>query len=162
MRKIAISAAFGVVVLWLAAILGAVTRAANPPNVPADLSRPYDPVTLSGENLAGLLGAPVSDVFFYRYSGETASQIPLQIDERNPEGAFIPFEDGIVDANDVLVFMADDAGEGVFSPTLMVNGSPLAALHQIGVTNPADGTRAWVYVFRSAVLTPTLTALLTS
>lgn len=152
MRKLAIAA----IVLWLAVAWSLVTRATTPPNVPADLNRPYDPITLSGENLTGLLGAPVSEVFFYRYSGNTASQIPLQIDERNPEGAFVPFEDGIVDANDVLVFMANDAGEGVFSPTVMVNGTPLNALHQIGITNPADGTRAWVYAFRSAVLTSTV------
>jgi hypothetical protein len=58
-------------------------------------------------------------------------------DDQDPKGK------ALLDANDVLVFMADDLGD---------RGSGVhAALHadlieEIEITDPADGTRAWAYV----------------
>jgi hypothetical protein len=59
------------------------------------------------------------------------------VDDQDPKGK------ALLDANDVLVFMADDLG---------ARGSKVhAALHsdlveEIEITDPADGTRAWAYV----------------
>jgi hypothetical protein len=59
------------------------------------------------------------------------------VDDQDPKGK------SLLDANDVLVFMADDLGD---------RGSDVrAALHaglveEIVITDPAEGTRAWAYV----------------
>ena len=133
------------------------SRAQNVSNVPANLNRPYDPVLLDGAMLPGLIGVPITNIFLYRFEAQTTSQIPVQIDECNNDGRFVVYEDGLLDENDVLTFMAVDAGDGVFSPTLNVGGNPLPAEHQITLTAPDDGTRAWVYLFQSAILTSTVT-----
>jgi hypothetical protein len=58
-------------------------------------------------------------------------------DDQDPKG------NALLDANDVLVFMADDLGD---------RGSNVHAalqsdlVEEIGITDPADGTRAWAYI----------------
>ena len=129
--------------------------------VPLSLDRPHDPVVVPGEALPGLSGVPLDEVFVYAYQTVlTPVQIPAQIDERTADGVYVPLEDGRLDANDELVFMAADAGGWVLSPTLKLGETSLAPAAVVTLTDPLGG-EGWVYLYRSAALTPTVTRYVT-
>ncbi len=106
----------GAISLGLALILGlAVTGAPAQaqPNVPSaglSTARAEDPVEVVGSALPDLAGAPIAELALYAFNGSTWAPIPFQIDERDGSNTYVASEDGLLDANDVLVFMARDAG----------------------------------------------------
>ena len=54
----------------------------------------------------------LEELFAYAYGSGTWHQIPFQFDEVEPIGnTYVVTEDGYLDANDELAFMALDAGE---------------------------------------------------
>jgi hypothetical protein len=122
------------------------------------LARQHAPVVITGGLLANLIGSPVDEIFVYAYQGTTATQIPFQIDERNGEGMYVPVEDGQLDDNDELVFMAMDGGSQVDNPSLDVGDTSITPTYVITLTDPISDTRAWTYVFCSAALSRTFTA----
>ena len=102
--------------LGLALLLGLTVTGspaqAHPTAPAADLSalRPEDPVEVPGSALPDLAGAPIADLALYAFDGSAWSPIPFQIDERDGANTYVANEDGLLDANDVLVFMARDLG----------------------------------------------------
>jgi hypothetical protein len=113
-------------------------------------------VILTGDQVAGLDGAAADDVFAYAYYSDTWEQIPLQVDEVDATGVYT-FENGLLDTNDELVFMAGDLGEQADPLDWLDNPDARSHLrYEIEVSNPLSPTEyGWVYLYRSATLTAT-------
>jgi hypothetical protein len=125
---------------------------------PPSLARQHDPVVITGGLLSDLTGNPLHDIFVYAYRGTALAQIPFQIDERDGSGTYVPVEDGHLDDNDELVFMAVDGGGWVDRPSLDVGGTSITPTYVITLTDLLSHTHAWAYVFRSDALTDSVTA----
>jgi hypothetical protein len=126
--------------------------------IPPSLARQHDPVVITGGLLSDLTGFPLHDIFVYAYQGPALAQIPFQIDERDGSGTYVPVEDGHLDDNDELVFMAMDGGGWVDDPSLDAGGASITPTYVITLADPLSNTHAWVYVFRSDALTYSVTA----
>jgi hypothetical protein len=125
---------------------------------PPSLARQHDPVVITGGLLSDLTGTPLHDVFVYAYRGTALAQIPFQIDERDGSGTYVPVEDGHLDDNDELVFMAMDGGGWVDNPSLDVGSASITPTYVITLTDPLSNTYAWAYVFHSGDITYSVTA----
>ncbi len=130
----------------------AADRAAGPGNQAlAVLSRGDEPIILEGSALPTFLGVDVDDLALFSFDGTVWTPIPYQIDEVNITGTIVPEEDGILDANDQVVFMAGDADMMTPSNAWWAFPSSTAlydryALHIIDPINA--GEQGWVYVYR--------------
>jgi hypothetical protein len=113
-------------------------------------ARALEPVIVTG--LTNYHGVPTSEICVYRYSGSEWEQIPFQIDEKDATGQYVASEDGILDANDELVFMASDLG--VFSTVLISDTVNVETpWYRVSVSNPLDPTASgWVYIVRSSTI----------
>jgi hypothetical protein len=125
---------------------------------PPSLARQHDPVVITGGLISDLAGNPLHDIFVYAYRGTALAQIPFQIDERDGNGTYVPAEDGHLDDNDELVFMAMDGGSWVDNPSLDVGGTFITPTYVITLTDPLSNTHAWAYVFHSGDITCSVTA----
>ncbi len=125
----------------------------------ANLSRDLEPVIVMGVDLSGLDGVPLAELFLYKYDSAAGwQQIPFQIDEKGSidGGApdyFVP-DDGLLDADDELSFMAKDGGDLAANSWIEDPASQTFGRYQIEVSNPlAAGEANWVYLYRSSSLT---------
>jgi hypothetical protein len=109
---------------------------------PPSLACQHDPVVITGGLLSDLTGDPLHDIFVYAYRGTALAQIPFQIDERDGSGTYVPVEDGHLDDNDELVFMAMDAGGWVDDPSLDVGSASITPTYVITLTDPFSLTHA--------------------
>lgn len=124
------------------------------PGAPASLTRTLDPVVLSGEQAPAWQGVALDQLFLYAYHpGGGWEQIPWQFDEKR-DGVYVSNEDGRLDGDDELAFMARDCGDQ--APPSQWIGDADARNHrryEITVTNPLHaGERCWVYLYRSSTL----------
>ena len=71
---------------------------------------------------------------------------------------YVAVEDGQLDENDELVFMAIDGGGWVDNPSLDAGGTVITPTYVITLTDPISNTHAWAYVFCSAALSRTFSA----
>jgi hypothetical protein len=163
-REIVLAAAGGTAVLvWL--LLGLqgfsseVTAApvAAPESAPAvALNRPEDPIVVTGANLAAFDGQSIDELKLYTFDGNDWLPIPFQIDERANDitGTYVIFEDGLLDDNDELVFMAKDtgplAGAGDWPSDTMALMNPRVMVAASDPLSPGD--MGWAYLFRSTTL----------
>ncbi len=124
------------------------------------LDRDLEPVIITGTAISAFAGAPVDQLFVYAYTDGIWTQIPAQVDEVTATGAYTTTEDGLLDANDEVVFMAMDLGDQAVGMVPTADGQPISALwYEIEVTDPISPTRkGWAYLVHSSVLTPTFTA----
>jgi hypothetical protein len=120
------------------------------------LNRPEDPVVVAGADLAAFDGESIDELRLYAFDGSDWSPIPFQIDERLNDitGTYVISEDGLLDANDELVFMAKDAGveagTGDWPSDTMALSNPRV---QVNVNDPlSPGDMGWAYLFRSTTL----------
>lgn len=145
--------------LWMLRVLSgpALARSDLAP-VPPSLARQHAPVVIVGGLLSDLTGNPLDEIFVYAYQGTTPTQIPFQIDERETSGMYVALEDGQLDDDDELVFMAIDGGGWVDNPSLDVGGTPITPTYVITLTDPISNTHAWAYVFCSDGLSHTFSA----
>ncbi|MCB8950931.1 MAG: hypothetical protein H6650_02855 [Ardenticatenales bacterium] len=124
------------------------------PVVPASLQRDIDPLQVEGEIMPAFWGFPIDELALYKYDAGAWSPIPFQVDEVDASGAYVTFEDGLMDANDELVFMGGDAGSSVLNNNWPDDAaSKLHSRYVITATdplNPAD--QGWVYLYRSPTL----------
>ena len=127
---------------------------------PKTLDRNLEAVVVEGAAVSSLSGAPLAQLFIYSYTGSAlAGQIPLQIDEVTAGGAYTTTEDGLLDANDQLVFMAADLGDQrPATPTLTATLPISDTWFEIEVTDPTSGKQGWAYLVRSTILTPNVSA----
>ena len=105
-------ALFGVMVgVFMLAGVEAATAVA-----PTAIGRSHDPVIVPGADLPGFDQVPIDELRLYVFDGAAWQPIPMQIDERvvvSNTAVYTTFEDGLLDANDELVFMGHDAGAAV-------------------------------------------------
>ena len=131
------------------------------------LERPYEPVELRGDKLAGFYGYPVNEIFLYAWNDTTKSwrMMPFQIDERvyavDPydeehmrHSYFLP-DDGLLDVDDELVFMVADMGDR--APDMgWIDNPESKAFQRIelrAVDRENAALAAYAYLFRSATIT---------
>lgn len=157
-RLLAITAATTASLLLVLALV-TVHAGAEPSAVPQEpqntLTRQRDPVVVQGSSLAAFVGAPLEELFAYAYGSGTWHQIPFQFDEVEPIGnTYVVTEDGYLDANDELAFMALDAGEqapaGAWISDNLSTGYPRYELRVVDPLHPNE--QAWVYLYRSPSL----------
>lgn len=115
------------------------------------LTRDLEPVIVKGV----FPGVPVNQIFVYRANGSAWEQIPFQVDEVTASGSYTATEEGLMDANDEVVFMAKDLGnEGSASISASLPISP--TWYKVEVTDPlVPNQKGWAYIVRSAGLSVT-------
>lgn len=124
------------------------------PSASEKRGRYYEPVEVPGELFPAMLGAGNGELALFAWKEGTWRPVLFQVDERTPSGSFIlpkgpeangDEANGILDGQDLLVFMARDAKEkappGRFPP-----GS--AAAVPIELEDPDHGSLGWVYLAR--------------
>ncbi|HSN75539.1 MAG TPA: hypothetical protein VL334_10725 [Anaerolineae bacterium] len=140
--------------LLLLVALGAATATAEPVNT---LTRQRDVVVINGAALPALAGAPLDEIFVYRFDGAAWQQIPFQFDEVDPvSSSYVLTGDGALDPADELAFVAQDAGQQ--APAGQWITDPLSTAYpryELLVSDPVHpGETAWAYVYRSPTLSP--------
>jgi hypothetical protein len=121
-------------------------------------ARDYEPIVLTGSDVSKYLGLPVSQIFAYSYNqaGDTWTQLPLQIDEKDDSShVWVPTPNNILDANDEIVFMARDMGDQVPSTNQWIDDedSRNYERYEIIATDPnAGGSQAYLYFYVSSTL----------
>ncbi len=116
------------------------------------MDRFYDPVEFRSEMLEGLLGKKLSHLRLYSFVEGSFRQVPYQIDEWTEDGFLVmdqgldqngELANGILDGQDMLVFMARDAGDRV-SRGLWPQGAGQGI--EIEILDPATGGKGWCYL----------------
>jgi len=124
------------------------------------ISRFYDPVEFRSEILEGLLGKGISHVRLYSFVDGSFRMVPYQIDEWTEDGFMIldqgpdqngELANGNLDGQDMLVFMARDAGDRV-SRDLWPQGADQGV--EIEILDPATGGKGWVYLLHFSTAAP--------
>ncbi len=120
----------------------------------SSLQRELDPVVIVGGHMEAFRSVPVDELALYAYEGGGWLPIPFQIDEITVSGSYTTTEDGLLDENDELVFMAGDAGSSVSNLTWPDDAeSKLYSRYVITATDPLNlSDQGWVYLFRSTTL----------
>ncbi len=120
------------------------------------LTRPEDPIVVTGADLAAFDGELISELRLYTFDGADWNPIPFQIDERLNDitGTYVISEDGLLDANDELVFMAKDAGQQAgnseWPADMEAQGNPRV---QVTANDPLSPTEmGWAYLYQSTTL----------
>ncbi len=135
----------------------AIADVAGQANQAKTLDRDLEPVVVEGARVAALIGAPVEDLFVYTFTGNSLSgPIPVQVDEVTASGSYTTTEDGLLDANDEIVFMAMDLGDRPTDTTALTGTLTISdTWYEIEVTDPLSLTKkGWAYLVRSGTLTP--------
>jgi len=123
------------------------------------LSRGLDPVVITGDHLFDWDSVSLDHLFLYAYrqSSDTWEQIPWQFDEKHA-GVYVSAEDGELDADDELAFMARDCGDQAQASQWIADANARGhKRYEITVTDPLHaGERCWVYLYRSTTLHKTI------
>ena len=126
-----------------------------------NLNRPYEPVILTGKEFPDFSNntATLLQLFLYKYSGNTWTQIPFQFDEVEPDSltpanpTYFRRGDGKLDDQDELVFMTRDAGDKAPTNAWINDPSALTSQrYEIELTDPVNANKGYVYLFRSTTL----------
>ena len=157
-RRFALPLGIGLAAVWLV-IAGlstarAQSTASQAPLAVAAVDRPQDPVVVKGANFPAFSGVPLNELVLYTYGSGSWKPIPFQIDEVNITGTYVMSDDGLLDANDELVFMAGDTTTCVDTAWPTDGQSRLFPRYVISVTDTLNpGGKARVYLYRSNTLT---------
>ena len=136
----------------VAVALAAHAAVGAPAGSPALHGRERNVVQVEGSTLDSLQGLSIGELALLAHRGGAFEAIPFQIDERDPEGEWVlthgleagtDVDDGAVDANDLLLFMAADVGGRA------TTAPPARAGLELGVHDPITGARGWVYLVPS-------------
>ncbi len=126
-----------------------------------NLNRPYEPVILTGKEFPDFSNntATLSQLFLYKYSAGTWTQIPFQFDEVEPDSltpanpTYFRKGDGKLDDQDELAFMTRDAGDKAPTNAWINDPSALTSQrYEIELTDPVNANKGYVYLFRSTTL----------
>ncbi len=132
-----------------AVVLLAAARLAAAP-MPNAAFRFSDVISISGSDVTALNGTPITRLTVFACA-ESCHPIPFQVDERDALGRWAldqgpePNPDdspGVFDDNDVLFFMAADAGER----TQPMGFAGAARVAEIRIDDPLAGTIRWAYL----------------
>ena len=120
--------------------------------------RDHNAVHVEGAVLKALQGLQVGELALLAYGGERFEAIPFQVDERDSDGEWVlthgieaeaDVDGGALDANDLLVFMAADAGDK--APRAPPGRRPGLELR---IHDPLTGASGWVYLVHAPVDPP--------
>jgi hypothetical protein len=142
-------------VLFMAILWAANTGRAATPDIPAGTpARTQNPVTVQGVDLPAFAGVPLDELALYRYQDAAWAPVPFQFDEVTAGGIYTITEDGLLDGNDELVFVARDGGELVAAANWPDDAtSRLHPRQVITVSDPLGSENlGWFYLYRSATL----------
>lgn len=161
--------------LALGLVVAALGACAPPADPPGTVTRPSDPVVVTGSQVAPLLGVPAGDVVAFRYLGGSGwGQIPVQVDQRKvvelntvyhqPANTTRPVNvsvyadagtwtgpgSGIVEAADEIAFLATDAGGAAPSFSEPAGVVADSGVKLTATDGRAGGAQSFVYLFRQA------------
>lgn len=128
---------------------------------PRTIDRPETPVVIAGARLRRVAGAAIADLRLVRVDpGPPARlrQVPFQVDERTPEGAWAldlgderrrDSDDRHLDGNDELALRAGDAGARAApgGPFALEGKAPLDAV-ELELKDPLTAQTGWLYLLR--------------
>ncbi|MEM7032676.1 MAG: alkaline phosphatase D family protein [Chloroflexota bacterium] len=123
------------------------------------LDRKHDAIIIPGSDIGTFIGLPISELFVYSHTlTGWGAQIPMQIDEVTASGLYTSTEDGLLDANDELVFMASHIGNQSPEPLSLMKTLPIGSqMYEIEVVDPLDDTKkGWAYLVHSSQLVSTI------
>src|SRR5215813_15042445 len=147
--------------ILLALGLATSLRAAEPVPLGAcgPLDRPYDVVQLLGGQLRRLGNVPIARLGLLAFRNGHPAPIPFQVDERTggklalPEGPEPTHDDpaDVLDPDDLVVFMACDAGEQGSASALeaSLGAAGLAAWREIRIDDAFHHTAGFVYLINA-------------
>lgn len=121
---------------------------------PKTLDRNLEPVVVKGSHVRDLIGTSVGQLFVYTFTNSgLGGRIPIQVDEKDAGGSYVSSEDGVLDANDEIVFMAADVGSRATDTNLLENEPINETWYEILITDPVSPTKkGWAYLVRSSTL----------
>jgi uncharacterized repeat protein (TIGR01451 family) len=124
------------------------------------LGSTWEPVVVEANQLLDIIGTPVNstdvfsqdnDILVYAWDGssETWKQIPFQVDERNSStGSYgVNNSNGVMDGQDEIVFMAQDAGDRASLDEWVVGCD--APRYEVEIVDPDTSDKAWAYIYKS-------------
>ena len=109
-------------------------------------------MVLKGSQLPGFDGVAINQLFAYALQGGHWVQVPIQVDEVDAGGTF-RVEDGILDGNDEIVFMAKDGGIlADQSVWIEDDDSKQVPRYEIQITNPLSPSELnYIYIYSSTL-----------
>ena len=126
--------------------------------------RDYEPVVIQGNELSSFVGFPVDHIFAFSYDAvlDQWRMVPMQIDEKDDSThVWVPSElvNGVLDANDEIVFMARDMGDEVPDPYYWIDNPESREFerYEIIASDPMSGMQKYLYFFATSTLTDTTT-----
>jgi hypothetical protein len=118
------------------------------------IGRRHEHVELRTSELRKLAHTPLDQVGVLAMRAGTLDPIPFQIDERQGRMIAMPDGDepsvdarpGVLDPDDVLVFLPCDAGQRVTPETLAARVPGLSTWREVQLDDPIDASRGFAYV----------------
>ena len=115
------------------------------------IDRPYDPVEVPASTLPGVKGTKIARLAVFAFRGGHERPIPFQVDQRNGRKLALPegkeptraAHPGVVGPDDLLVFMACDAGEHAAPADVAQLG---ALAREIHLDDPIDHRSGYAYL----------------
>jgi len=123
---------------------------------PRTLDRDPDYVIVRGALLGDLLGRDIRTLRLHASRAGRLAPIPFQIDERDPQGRLVcplgrkperDVDNGLLDENDELVFMASDSGDRI-APA--ARPADWIAFEELEIRDPLNGKKGWCYLVAAA------------
>ncbi len=120
------------------------------------LGHPYEPVVIKGAVLSAFSNIAFDDLFLYRFNTASQSweQIPYQFDDVGADESYFSENNGLLDGDDELAFMAMDVGD--LAPAgawISDSDSRNYPRYEIMISDGANNLlRGWVYLYRSGSL----------
>lgn len=147
-------AAVAAILLASIFLVGLPSTRAHDPAAKKTLRRAGDSVVIEGSRFPRLKGVHKDRLRLYAVREGKLTPIPFQVDERTPELNYCwtegpdPVKDvdeGLIDDDDELVFMARDAGDQ--APDDLAAPPGAGARVEIELSDPKTGERGWAYAF---------------
>jgi hypothetical protein len=124
------------------------------------LDRKYDPVVVAAGEALAQKSLQINQLYAYRFDAgsNTWTSMPFQIDEVDDRGKYLREQDGIVDANDELVFMPGDAGDHAGNDQWLPDaGAQQQTRFELEVTDPlTPDKKGWVYLYQKVTSPPSV------
>ena len=125
------------------------------------IARVYDALEVPATQLHHLGGTPLARLGLLAFRKGEAAPIPFQLDERRGRKLALPGgpeptaddKPGVLDADDLLVFMACDAGEQASPAALaraLAEAGADAVWRELRIEDPVEHTRGFVYLVSAA------------
>lgn len=120
------------------------------------VDRPRSPIVVTGDRLSSFLGQPTNGIRLVRFRASTGQweAVPFQIDELDGTGSYDDPKNGILNANDEIVFLSADLGDSASADRWTEDEETKRSVRvRIAVEDPLDPVKkGWVYAVRSSSL----------